>query len=157
MGFCKTVCMLTLVACTCSLLSADGEKSRSLPAGVLSALAADETEYCSQFLRKDCHQTFRANLLWRELVITPLGRTAVLVEMLCYSMVSRPSKMFFPLACIVLIFCIAGLLSLCFEHVHHWELNASRGRPAFSHLINANRKNGFQKRRCVVTTFPEES
>jgi hypothetical protein len=36
----------------------------------------------------------------------------------------------------VLIFCIAGLLSLCFEHVHHWELNASRGRPAFSsHLV----------------------
>jgi hypothetical protein len=72
--------MLTLVACTCSLLSADGEKSKSLPAGVLSALAADETEYCSQFLRKDCHQTFRANLLWRELVITRLGQTAVLVE-----------------------------------------------------------------------------
>jgi hypothetical protein len=24
------------------------------------------------------------------------------------------------------------------EHVHHWELNASRGRPAFSsHLINS--------------------
>src|ERR1700756_4015105 len=51
-------------------------------------------------------------------------------------MLSCPSKMFFPLACIVLIFCIAGLLSLCFEHVHHWERNASRGRPAFSfHLI----------------------
>src|ERR1700746_892423 len=50
-------------------------------------------------------------------------------------MMSCPSKMFFPLACIVLIFCIAGLLSLCFEHVHHWELNASRGRPAFSHLV----------------------
>src|SRR5260370_18962643 len=51
-------------------------------------------------------------------------------------MVSFPLKMFFLLVRIVLIFCIAGLLSLCFEHVHHWELNASRGRPAFSsHLI----------------------
>ena len=47
-------------------------------------------------------------------------------------MVSFPLKMFFPLVRIVLIFCIAGLLSLCFEHVHHWELNASRGRAAFS-------------------------
>jgi hypothetical protein len=27
---------------------------------------------------------------------------------------------------------------LCFKHVHHWERNASRWRPAFSsHLINS--------------------
>src|SRR5882762_1873974 len=51
-------------------------------------------------------------------------------------MVSCPSKMFFPLVRIVLIFCIAGLL-LCFKHVDHWERIASRGRPAFSsHLVN---------------------
>jgi hypothetical protein len=60
----------------------------------------------------------------------------------------------FPLACIVLIFCIAGLLSLCFEHVRHWELNASRGRPAFSlpsdkrrsrYLAYASKPNGYGK------------
>src|SRR6266850_1194330 len=37
----------------------------------------------------------------------------------------------------VIIFFTAGLL-LCFEHVDHWELIASRWRPAFSsHLIRA--------------------
>src|SRR6266850_2959934 len=37
----------------------------------------------------------------------------------------------------VIIFFTAGLL-LCFEHVDHWELIASRWRPAFSsHLVNA--------------------
>jgi hypothetical protein len=31
--------------------------------------------------------------------------------------------------------------SLCLEHVEHWELIASRGRPAFSsHLINGLRQ-----------------
>src|SRR6266850_6401045 len=36
----------------------------------------------------------------------------------------------------VIIFFTAGLL-LCFEHVDHWELIASRWRPAFSsHLIS---------------------
>src|SRR5271168_3952915 len=43
----------------------------------------------------------------------------------------------FPNTCTVLIFCIAGLLFLCLEHVEHWERIASRWRPAFSsHLIS---------------------
>jgi len=38
----------------------------------------------------------------------------------------------------VLIFFIAGLLSLRLERVIHWERIASRWRPAFSsHLVNA--------------------
>src|SRR6266850_4852180 len=39
----------------------------------------------------------------------------------------------------VIIFFTAGLL-LCFEHVDHWELIASRWRPALSsHLISPDR------------------
>jgi len=54
-----------------------------LPPGVLKALAADEKEYCDQFLgsfKKGCQQKFRANLLWRQLLITPSGQFAILVE-----------------------------------------------------------------------------
>jgi hypothetical protein len=57
--------------------------TKSLPPGVLKALAADEKEYCDQFLgsfKKGCQQKFRANLLWHELKVAPLGRTAFLVE-----------------------------------------------------------------------------
>lgn len=63
--------------------SVNGAVSKSLPSGVLKALAADEAEYCDQFIsdfKNDCEQTFRANLLWRELPLAPLGRTAILVE-----------------------------------------------------------------------------
>ena len=60
----------------------DSVKSKSLPPGVLKALAADEKEYCDDVLgelKKGCHQTFRANLSWLELVITPSEQTAILV------------------------------------------------------------------------------
>lgn len=46
-------------------------------------LASDEKEYCERFLgsyKKGCHETFRANLAWRDLEITPGGQAAILVE-----------------------------------------------------------------------------
>lgn len=72
-----------LVTCSCIFLQGGSAKSKSLPPGVLKALAADEKDYCDKFLgdfKKGCHQTFRANLLWQELVISPSRQTAILVE-----------------------------------------------------------------------------
>jgi len=57
--------------------------AQGLPSGVLKALAADEREYCERFLgsyKKGWGETFRANLAWRELEITPAGEAAILVE-----------------------------------------------------------------------------
>jgi hypothetical protein len=58
--------------------------AKSLPQGVLEALAPDVKEYCEdQFeegSRNGCEKKFAANLRWRELSITPSGQTAVLVE-----------------------------------------------------------------------------
>lgn len=71
---------LALVACSCLTLSADNAKSRIPPRGVVVALAADERTYCYQYRYDSCHQTFRANLQWRKLLITPTGRDAILVE-----------------------------------------------------------------------------
>ena len=76
-----TVAVLALVTCCCMALQADSPKSRRLPQGVLRALASAEKDYCDHFEdKKGCHRTFRANLSWRELVITPSGQTAFLVE-----------------------------------------------------------------------------
>ncbi|HLJ26257.1 MAG TPA: hypothetical protein VKY85_06070 [Candidatus Angelobacter sp.] len=80
MGFPNTVGALALLACSWLLLQADGEKSKRLPPSVLKAVAADEEDYCAHSFEKGCHQIFRANLLWRELVITLSGQTAILVE-----------------------------------------------------------------------------
>jgi hypothetical protein len=57
--------------------------TQRLPNGVLKAMAGDERDYCHQWLgeyRKSCGEKFRHNLLWRELVITPSGERAILVE-----------------------------------------------------------------------------
>lgn len=54
-----------------------------LPSGVLRALAGDEAEYCDRFegdFKKGCEETFQANLMWRELQVTPRGLPAILVE-----------------------------------------------------------------------------
>jgi hypothetical protein len=76
-----TVGMLVFVMCSCTLLQGDSPKSKRLPPGVLKALASAEKDYCDHFEdKKGCHRTFRANLSWRELVITPSGQTAFLVE-----------------------------------------------------------------------------
>lgn len=75
--------VLALVTCICISLQADSTKSKSLPPGIVKALAFDEKEYCDQFsgsFKKGCKQSFRAHLLWRELEISPEGRTAFLVE-----------------------------------------------------------------------------
>jgi hypothetical protein len=62
-------------------LHADSPKSKRLPLGVIKALASAEKDYCDHFEdKKGCHRTFRANLSWHELVITPSGQTAFLVE-----------------------------------------------------------------------------
>ena len=67
----------------CIVLHGANPDSKGLPQGVLKALAADEKDYCDQFSgehEKDCHLTFRANLLWLQLWIAPAGQTAFLVE-----------------------------------------------------------------------------
>jgi len=56
---------------------------KPLPSGVLKALAADEAEYCDGFedeFKKGCEETFRINLMWRELPVAPKGLAAILVE-----------------------------------------------------------------------------
>jgi hypothetical protein len=56
---------------------------KPLPPGVLEALAADEAEYCDEFegdFKKGCEETFRTNLMWRELPVAPRGLPAILVE-----------------------------------------------------------------------------
>jgi hypothetical protein len=56
-------------------------EANPLPPGVFKALAADESEYCDQFeSKKGCEESFRTNLMWRELTVTPQGRAAILVE-----------------------------------------------------------------------------
>src|SRR6266478_2737804 len=58
-------------------------EAKPLHSGVLRALAADEAEYCDQFednFKKGCEETFRTNLMWRELPIAPRGFPAILVE-----------------------------------------------------------------------------
>jgi hypothetical protein len=64
-------------------LRAESAESKGLPPSVITALSPDEKAYCDQFLgdfKKSCHQTFRANLSWRELIISPSGQTAILVK-----------------------------------------------------------------------------
>jgi hypothetical protein len=83
MGFRNIVCVILLVTFGCLPQQASGAEPKHLPPGVIKALAADEKEYCDQFLghsRKGCRQTFRANLLSRQLLITPSGQAAILVE-----------------------------------------------------------------------------
>ena len=78
-----TVAVLAFVACYCMSLHGESPKSKLLSPGVLKALASDEKDYCDEFLgdfKKGCSQAFRAHLLSRELVITPSGQAAILVE-----------------------------------------------------------------------------
>ncbi len=79
----KTVGMVAVVTCIWISLQADSAQPKNLPPGVLQALAGNEKDYCDQFsgdYKKGCKQTFKANLLWKELEIAPQGRTAILVE-----------------------------------------------------------------------------
>ena len=58
-------------------------EAKPLPSGVLKALAADEAEYCDQFrddFKRGCEETFRTNLMWRELPVAPRWNPAILVE-----------------------------------------------------------------------------
>jgi len=82
MDFIGTVGSLVLLVCNL-FLQGNTMKSEDLPSGVLKALASNEKDYCDQFLgnfKKGCRQTFRSNLTGRQLIITPSGRTAILIE-----------------------------------------------------------------------------
>ncbi|HXN50878.1 MAG TPA: biosynthetic peptidoglycan transglycosylase [Candidatus Acidoferrum sp.] len=71
------------VAAPISTRSLGNTEVKSLPSGVLKALAASETEYCDEFeddFKKGCEETFRTNLMWRELPVAPRGLPAILVE-----------------------------------------------------------------------------
>lgn len=71
------------VASPISTRSLGNTEEKPLPPGVLKALAADEAEYCDQFegdFKKGCGETFRTNLMWRELPVAPRGLPAILVE-----------------------------------------------------------------------------
>jgi hypothetical protein len=83
MEFQHIVAAFILGICIRSPLQSDGTRSKSLPTALIQALSGDEKAYCEQFLgdfRKGCHRTFRANLSWRELVISPSGEAGILVE-----------------------------------------------------------------------------
>jgi hypothetical protein len=56
---------------------------KPLPPAIFKALAADEAEYCDEFegdFKKGCAETFRINLMWRELPLALRGLSAILVE-----------------------------------------------------------------------------
>jgi hypothetical protein len=83
MGLHKTIGIVALLASSRISLQTENTKPKSLPSGVLQALARDEKDYCDQFLgdfKKNCKQTFRANLMWREVELSPQGRAAFLIE-----------------------------------------------------------------------------
>jgi hypothetical protein len=63
--------------------ASDNRGARGLPNGVIHALSENEKTFCDQWLgsyRKGCREVFRQNLWWREIRITPFGKSAVLVE-----------------------------------------------------------------------------
>jgi hypothetical protein len=67
-----------------NLLAPQTEPSKTLSEGVLKKLSVSEKQYCEdQFgdrFKKGCDKEFTANLLCRELSITPSGQSAILVE-----------------------------------------------------------------------------
>jgi hypothetical protein len=77
-----------------SLGAADSKLPARLPSGVLTALSDEEADFCdprSHTLEKeyggklfDCHQTFRASLSSRELVLTTSGQIGFLVSINLY-------------------------------------------------------------------------
>ena len=83
MAFRNTLGVVALAMCICVSALGHDAKSKSLPLGVLKALAADENAYCEQFLgdrKKGCRHDFRSKLSWLELKITPSEQAAFLVE-----------------------------------------------------------------------------
>ncbi|MGB2671605.1 MAG: hypothetical protein WA621_15060 [Candidatus Acidiferrum sp.] len=77
-----TVALLVLTLLNCR--GSQNDTSKILPEGILKTLADTEKEYCEdQFgdrYEKGCAEKFAANLKWAELIITPKGQTAILVE-----------------------------------------------------------------------------
>lgn len=71
------------IAAPISTRSLGNTEVKPLPPSVLKALAIDEAEYCDEFeddFKKGCEETFRTNLMWRELPVAPRGFPAILVE-----------------------------------------------------------------------------
>jgi hypothetical protein len=83
MGLRRSFGVVALVSCAWMSLQGNTENSKSLPPGIVKVLADDVKAYCDQFsgdFKKGCKQSFLQNLSWRELEISPRGRTATLVE-----------------------------------------------------------------------------
>jgi hypothetical protein len=77
------IALVALAMFGCIGLNGQTAAPKRLPAGIYSALASDETAYCAQFLgsfKKGCRQTFRANLIWREIEVSPT-QSAILIEL----------------------------------------------------------------------------
>jgi hypothetical protein len=71
---------LALLAC---FVASAGAQPNSLAPGILQALRSDELQRCKQVSGKfeeRCHRSFVANLRWRELRVTPSGKTGILIE-----------------------------------------------------------------------------
>ena len=61
----------------------DNRGAQGLPKGVAKAMSGDEKIFCDLWLgsyRKGCHRKFRENLWWRQVLITPSGQAAFLVD-----------------------------------------------------------------------------
>lgn len=74
-----------VVLATFGCIGLDGRtvESTLLPPGIYSALASDEAAYCAQFLgssKKGRRQTFRADLVWREIDVSR-NQSAILIEL----------------------------------------------------------------------------
>lgn len=80
----STIAFGALALLNCPLPQTDRTPPHTLPTGVLKQLAGEAKEYCEdQFaegFRKGCEKKFAAHLRWRELSITPSGKSAILVE-----------------------------------------------------------------------------
>jgi hypothetical protein len=83
MAFRNTLGGVALAMCICVSAVGHNATSKSLPLGVLKALAADENAYCEQFVgdrKKGCRHDFRFKLSWLALKIAPSEQAAILVE-----------------------------------------------------------------------------
>jgi hypothetical protein len=82
-SFLKPAGRVFMLMLACSLMWTQQEPLKSLPAGVLNAMHEDEAQRCKQVsgrFEKNCHHNFISHLRWRELRLTPLGKTGILVE-----------------------------------------------------------------------------
>ena len=76
--------VLTTLLLNCPQPQTNPAEPKALSDGVLRELARAEQQYCEdQFgdrYRKGCDKKFASNLKWLEVVVTPAGQPAILVE-----------------------------------------------------------------------------